>query len=156
MPWFRHPIEYRVIHPDLGGPVRMRLRATVPLELERRPGWWVGVPNAVIDTGASLCTFSAAWARENGFPLPRASSALAATTAAGFRPGRVYDLDLSARFRRMLEHPFSLAVVFSDAHPPTVPPLIGLHNLLNYWRYAFDGASEPPVATMGHMRFDTL
>jgi hypothetical protein len=156
MPWFRHPINYRVIHPDPSGPVRMKLRALIPLELERTPGDWVEVPGAILDTGASLCTFSAAWARSHDFLLPARSSALASTTAAGARSGRVYDLDLNARFRRMPEVPFPLAVVFSDAHPPNVPPLIGLHNLLNHWKYTFDGGCEPPVALMGHMRFDTL
>ena len=66
-----------------------------------------------------------------------------------------YDLDLNARFRRMSEHPFSLAVVFSDAHPPNVPPLIGLHNLLNYWQYTFNGSLKG-IAIMGYMRFETL
>ena len=49
----------------------------------------------------------------------------------------------------------SLAVVFSEAHAPDVPPLLGLHNLLDYWRFTFDGASEPG-AEMGHMKFETL
>jgi hypothetical protein len=55
----------------------------------------------------------------------------------------------------MPERPFSLAVVFSDSHPPHVPPLIGLHNLLNYWRCTFDGSPEPGAVT-GNMRFETL
>jgi hypothetical protein len=155
MPWFRHPIAYRILHPDPDGPLRMRLRATVPLELERAPGGRVRVRDAVLDTGASLSVFSTAWARENGFSLPTVSSALATITAAGSRRGQVYDLDLNARFARMPEHPFSLAVVFSGTHPPNVPPLIGLHNLLNYWRFTFDGSDEP-AAPMGHMRFETL
>jgi hypothetical protein len=134
----------------------MRLQATVPIELERLPGWWIVVPNAILDTGASLSTFSAAWARASGFQLPTTSSRLPIVTATGTARTRVYDLDLSARFRRMPEHPFSLAVVFSDAHPPNVPPLIGLHNLLNYWRYTLDGSPETPTAIMGHMRFETL
>lgn len=133
----------------------MRLQAIIPFEFERLPGWWIVVPNAILDTGASLSIFSAAWARSNGFRLPSTSHALPVTTAAGTVRPRVYDLDLNARFRRVPEHPFSLAVVFSDAHPPNVPPLIGLHNLLNYWRYTFDGSVEP-VAIMGHMRFELL
>jgi hypothetical protein len=155
MPWFRHPITYRIFQPDPSGPFRMRLQAIIQLELERAPGWWIVVPGARLDTGASLSIFSAAWARQNRFTLPAATHQLPTTTAAGHHPARVYDLDLNARFRRMPEHPFSLAVVFSDAHPPNVPPLVGLHNLLNYWRYAFDGSDEP-AAIMGHMRFETL
>jgi hypothetical protein len=155
MPWFRQPIPYELLQPDPSGPVRMVLRAQVPLELERVPGVWVPVRRAVIDTGASLCIFSAAWARANGLLLPPTSSSLTTTTAAGRLSGRVYDLDLNARFRRMPKFPFSLAVVFSEAHPPTVPPLIGLHNLLNYWRFTFDGSPEP-TAPMGHMRFEIL
>ena len=155
MPWFRQPIESRILQPDPHGPFRMRLRAVVPIELQRPSGVWVPVNEAILDTGASLCTFSAAWARTHLFPLPTVSATLPITTAAGHRSARVYDLDLNARFRRMPEYPFSLAVVFSDAHPPNVPPLIGHHNLLNYWRYTFDGSDEP-VAITGHMRFETL
>jgi hypothetical protein len=155
MPWFRQPIHYGIVQPDSNGPLRMRLRAIIPFELERRPGEWVLAPNAVLDTGASLCIFSAAWARAHRIRLPVISSGLPMTTAAGPLRGQVYDLDLNARFARMPERPFSLAVVFSEAHPPTVPPLIGLHNLLNDWRVIFDGADEPP-AIMGHMRFETL
>jgi hypothetical protein len=155
MPWFRQPVHSRILQPDPDGPLRMRLRAIVPIELERTPGVWIPVFDAVVDTGSSLCTFSASWARQHQFALPAVSAALPTTTAAGRLPGRVYDLDVNARFRRMPEFPFSLAVVFSEAHPPTIPPLIGLHNLLNYWRFAFDGSPEP-VAPMGHVRFDSL
>jgi hypothetical protein len=155
MPWFRQPIARSVIQPDPSGPFRMNLRAVIALELERRPGDWMLMPDAILDTGASLCIFSAAWARANGFTLPLAYSALSITTAAGPVRTRVYDVDLNARFRRMPECSFSLAVVFSERHPPNVSPLIGLHNLLNSWRVTFDGAQEP-AALMGHMRFETL
>jgi hypothetical protein len=121
----------------------MSLQARIPIELERSPGDWVPIRRAILDTGASLCVFSAAWARGNGFTLPRLAHTLPITTAAGSVPARVYDLDLNARFRRMPECPFSLAIVFSEAHPPNVPPLVGLHNLLNYWRFTFDGTPEP-------------
>src|SRR5688572_19217136 len=141
MPWFRHPIYYRILQPDPNGPFRMRLRAVVPLELERVPGIWIPVLDAVVDTGSSLSTFSTTWARQRQFLLRTATGTLPPTSAAGHRPDRVYDLYLDARFRRMPEHPFSLAVVFSDAHPPNVPPLVGLHNLPNYWRYTFDGSA---------------
>jgi uncharacterized protein Usg len=76
-------------------------------------------------------------------------------TAAGNRDARVRDADLRVRFRQLPEHPFDLAVLFSDDYPPTAPPLLGLHNLLNYWRFTFDGASESG-AIMGHMRFESL
>jgi hypothetical protein len=99
--------------------------------------------------------FSAEWARTNRFSLPPVAHSLPIETATGVVSARVYDVELNARFRRMPEHPFSLAVVFSEAHPPTVPPLLGLHNLLNYWRFTFDGTSEPG-AEMGFMRFETL
>jgi hypothetical protein len=155
MPWFRHPIAWDMIQPDPAGPFRVSLRANIPIELERSPGDWVRVRRAVVDTGASLCVFSAAWARGNGFALPRLAHTLPITTAAGPVPARVYDLDVTARFGIMPERPFSLAVVFSEAHPPNVPPLLGLHNLLNYWRFMFDGTHEP-AAMMGHMRFETL
>jgi hypothetical protein len=155
MPWFRHPIDHRIFQPDPTGPFRVRLKAVVPIELERSPGVWIPVLDAVLDTGASFCTFSAAWARRHQFQLPPTPSVLPTTTAAGPVRARVYDVDLNARFRRMPEHPFSLAVVFSERHPPNVPPLIGLHNLLNYWRVTFDGSPEP-AAFMGHMRFETL
>jgi hypothetical protein len=133
----------------------MNVRATISLELECSPNRWVIEPNAILDTGASLCVFNAAWARANGFALPSISHVLPTATAAGRLTARVYDVDVNVRFRRMPEVPFSLAVVFSDSHPPTTPPLIGLHNLLNYWRVTFDGTPEP-VAFMGHMRFETL
>jgi hypothetical protein len=155
MPWFRHPIQQSIIQPDPSGPLRMNLRAIIPFELERQPRDWILVPNAILDTGSSLCIFSATWARANHFRLPLASATLPTTTAAGVIQPVVYDVDLNARFRRMPEYPFSLAVVFSERHPPNLPPLIGLHNLLNYWRFTFDGSPEP-VAFMGHMRFETL
>lgn len=155
MPWFRHPILSRIIQPDPTGPLRMDFRARIPIELERRPGDWMLVPDAILDTGASLCVFSATWARGSGFALPPVAHTLPITTAAGSVPTRVYDLDLNARFRRMPECPFSLAIVFSEAHPPNVPPLVGLHNLLNYWRFTFDGTPEP-AAMVGHMKFETL
>lgn len=154
MPWFRHPITYKIRQPDPDGPFRMLLRAAVPFQLERRPGDWMDVPEVILDTGASVCVFSAAWARGHRFTLPAVSHHLSILTAAGSVPARVYDLDLNARFRRIPEWPFSLAVVFSEAHPPNVPPLIGLHNLLNSWRFTFDGSDEPG-ALMGHMRFET-
>ena len=68
---------------------------------------------------------------------------------------RVRDADLRVRFARLREHPFELAVLFSDDYPPSAPPLLGLHNLLNYWRFTFDGAFEP-AALAGHMRFEIL
>ena len=55
----------------------------------------------------------------------------------------------------MLEHAFSLAVLFSEDYPPTAPPLLGLHNLLNSWRFTIDGTPEP-AASMGHVKFETL
>jgi hypothetical protein len=155
MAWFRHPITRHIIQPDPTGPLRMSLRAVIPIELERRPGEWVLVPDAVLDTGASLCIFSAEWARRNHFTLPSVSHHLGIATATGLVSARVYDVDLNARFRRTPEFPFSLAVVFSEAHPPNVPPLLGLHNLLNYWRFTFDGMDEPGAET-GHMWFETL
>lgn len=154
MPWFRHPIEYRIRHPDPSGPIRMMLRARLPVQLERHPGEWVSVRRAVLDTGANLCVFSAVWAREVGFELPRRASALPTRTAGGAFTARVYDLDLTARFPQLPGVPFPLAVVFSESHPPAAPPLLGLHNLLDSWRYTFNGEPEP-AATMGHMRFET-
>jgi hypothetical protein len=155
MPWFRQPIAYSIVHPDPVGPFHMNLRAVVPFEVERQPGDWMLVPEAILDTGASLCTFSAAWARASGFTLPITLTSLPVRTATGTVRTRVYDVDLNVRFRRMPECPFSLGIIFSEAHPPHVPPLIGLHNLLNYWRCTFDGTFEP-AAMMGHMRFETL
>src|SRR5262249_17488777 len=155
MPWFRHPITWRIRRPDPTGPWRMSLWAWVPIELERGPGDWVFVRRAFLDTGASLCVFSAQWARRDRFTLPPVSHRLDTTTATGPLSARVYDVEVNARFRRMPEFPFSLAVVFSEAHPPDVPPLLGLHNLLNYWRFTFDGTEEPR-ADMGHMRVETL
>lgn len=155
MPWFRQPIYRRLRLYDPAGPWRLSLRAIVPFELERSPGDWAFVPDAILDTGAGLCVFSAAWARVNGFALPPVSHALPFDTAGGAVSARVYDVDLNARFHRMPECPFPLAVVFSEAHPPDVPPLLGLHNLLNYWRFTFDGTHEPG-ADAGFMRFETL
>ena len=155
MPWFRHPLTWSLIRPDPAGPFRVNLRAAVPSELERRPGDWVPVRRAVLDTGASLCVFSAVWARAVGLELPPASSGLPLRTATGEIVTRVYDFSLNVRFRGLPEQPFPLAVVFSESHPPNVPPLLGLHNLLNFWRFTFDGTPEP-AAPLGHMRFEAL
>ncbi len=181
MPWFRHPIHYRLLDPAnttpgaarplfseesavqvllaptalFAAPIRMSLRAYVPLEVEFAPQQWLSSRRVMIDSGAGLSTFSAEWAREFGIALPPRSCRLQLDTATGRVSVTVYDLDLNVRFPRLRDCPFSLAVVFSEAHPPTTPPLIGLHNLLNYWRFTFDGSFDP-AAAMGHMRFDTL
>lgn len=154
MPWFRHPITRSDVRPDPHVPARVQLRASVRIELERVPGHWVRAPDAVIDTGSAICLFSATWARANGFRLPP-STTLPVRTAGGQVSGRVYEGDTTARFARMPEVPFALATVFSDAHPPGLPALIGLHNILTYWRITFDGTREPG-APAGHMRFETL
>lgn len=148
MPWFRHPLTRY-------GPLQTGLRAQVPIELECSPSRWVLESNAVIDTGSAVCLFSATWARANGLPLPPASRIISLNTAGGRTINRVYDLTVNVRFERMPEVPFSLAVVFSDAHPPGRPALIGLYNFLAYWRVTFDGSYEP-AAPAGHMRFETL
>ncbi len=119
------------------------------------PGRWIRVPDAILDTGSSVCLFSATWARANGFALPPVSSTLPTRTAGGHVPSRIYERDTNARFARMPEVPFVLATVFSDAHPPGVPALIGLHNFLTFWRVTFDGTREPG-APAGHMRFETV
>lgn len=155
MPWFRQPLDHRLRQPDPNGPIRVSIRARIELHIERVPGVWLGVDNFLVDTGASFTILSTEWARAQGFSVPRAVSQMPLMTAGGDRTARVRDADLRVRFARLCEHPFDLAVVFSEAHPPTVPPLLGLHNLLNTWKYTFDGTPEP-AALMGHMRFDTL
>ena len=54
----------------------MSLRAIIPVELELSPNVWFPVRRAVVDTGSSLCVFSAVWARTNGFALPPVASSL--------------------------------------------------------------------------------
>src|ERR1043166_8982516 len=98
MPWFRQPIPYDLIQPDPSGPIRMALHAYVPMEFELTPRIWTPIRRAVIDSGASLCIFSAQWARANGFRLPTTSSRLPVVTATGTVRTRVYDVDLNARF----------------------------------------------------------
>ena len=60
MPWFRKPLSWRIVQPDPLGPMRLRLRATVDIEIERSIGDWIKVKDhAIIDTGASYSTLSA-------------------------------------------------------------------------------------------------
>ncbi len=155
MPWFRVPLTYRLRQPDPTGPIRVSIRAVVQLDIEFRSGTWLQTEGALVDTGASFALLSTAWARRRRLPVPAAASTMPLLTAAGNRDARVRDADLRVRFRQLPEHPFDLAVLFSDDYPPTAPPLLGLHNLLNYWRFTFDGASESG-AIMGHMRFESL
>ena len=155
MPWFRQPLYWRLRQPDPNGPVRVSIQTRIDLEIEWLPGYWFIVDKFLVDTGASFTILSTDWARANGIRVPPMYSTMPLITAGGPRPVRVRDADLRVRFRRLRECPFELAVLFSDDYPPDAPPLIGLHNLLNYWRFAFDGAFEP-AAAMGHMRFETL
>jgi hypothetical protein len=155
MPWFRHPLSWRLRAPDPTGPIRVSIRARIELEIELPSKRWFPVRNCLVDMGASFTIFSTDWARTYGITVPAAVSTMPLLTAAGNRNARVRDADLRVRFARLREYPFELAVVFSDDYPPTAPPLIGLHNLLNHWRFTFDGAPEL-AAIMGHMRFETL
>ena len=153
MPWFRNPLTWRLRQPDLSGPIR--IRANVELEIRLPSGRWFPVRNCLLDTGASFTIFSTAWARAAGIPIPQPISTMPLLTAAGNRNARVRDADLHVRFRLLREFPFNLAAVFSDDYSPTAPPLLGLHNLLNSWRFTFDGTPNP-AAIMGHMWFETL
>jgi hypothetical protein len=155
MPWFRQPLTFRVRQPDPNGPIRVSIRARIDLEIERSPGDWLQIESALIDTGASFVILSAAWARRQRIPVPSAVSVMPLITVGGNRNASVRDADLRVRFGRLREYPFVLAVVYSEDYPPTAPPLIGLHNLLNFWRFTFDGAPDP-AAIMGHMRFEIL
>jgi hypothetical protein len=155
MPWFREPLHWRLRQPDPNGPIRVSIRARIELEIELPSGQWLTAQNCLVDTGSSFVVLSTEWAEERGIHVPSTTSTMPLITAAGSHTTRVRDADLRVRFRRLSEYPFELAVVFSDSYPPTAPPLIGLHNLLNYWRFTFDGHHEL-AALMGHMRFETL
>lgn len=155
MPWFREPLTYRLRRPDPNGPIRVSIRARIDLEIERQPNLWLNVDRFLVDTGASFTILSTDWARASGFRIPLTFSTMPLLTAGGDRNVRVRDTNLRVRFRRFPEMPFDLAVLFSDDYPPSAPPLLGLHNLLNSWRFSFDGSTEP-AALMGHMRFETL
>jgi predicted aspartyl protease len=155
MPWFRHPLHWRLRQPDPTCPIRVSIRAQIEPEIERPSGPWVRVKQALVDTGASFTILSASWANSRGIPVPTPFSRMPLLTAAGNRDVRVRDADLRVGFPRLRDHPFERAVLFSDDYPPTAPPLIGLHNLLTSWRFTFDGAPEPG-ALMGHLLLETL
>ena len=155
MPWFRQPISWRIMQPDPLGPMRLRLRSCVDIEIERVAGDWITVKDfALVDSGASYTTISADWARAIGLSIPVNSSRLPVVTAAGRFDHIVHDGDIRIRFVRMPEVEFTLGCVFSENYSPSSPLLIGLHNILDHWSFGFHGESDPD-APMGHMRFET-
>jgi hypothetical protein len=62
---------------------------------------------------------------------------------------------MRVRFPQLPECVFLLACVFAEDNAQS-PPLLGLHNFLDSWRFTFDGEAQPPDAVMGSIRFEFL
>ena len=75
-------------------------------------------------------------------------------TSAGSRPGVVRDGELRVRFDALPGHLFRLYCVFSEDVPPSVPPLLGLNDFADVFRFTVD-AAPTPTAAFGAVHFDT-
>jgi hypothetical protein len=145
------------MQPDPIGPLRLLLRAAVDLEIERASGDWLLVTDLfLLDTGASLVTVGADWATAHGLPFSPQVVHFRSRTAAGPVDRLVHDGELRVRFPKLPECEFLLACIFSEGYHAQSPPLLGLHNFLDYWRFTVDGRAQPPDALMGSIRFEFL
>ncbi len=67
----------------------------------------------------------------------------------------VSDVMLRMRFPSMRERPFELLCLIQHGAPGGIPPVLGLHNTLDHFRFKIDG-EYMPQAPMGHIAFEWL
>ncbi|HYH67169.1 MAG TPA: retropepsin-like aspartic protease [Urbifossiella sp.] len=153
MPRFTHPFTYRLRPADPAGPLRMVMWADVLVELRGADGQWNPI-NCLVDTGASFSVISTDRARGLGLTVPRRTSRIDVQTADCTTAAVVRDGSLDTRFARLREVTFDLLWLFRDDIPPTVEPVLGLHNLIDLFTVTFDGTPRPDTL-MGFMEFVT-
>ncbi len=154
MPTFAIPISWRVYDPDPSGPIRRSLKIACSGEVRTRQGRFLPIPEFRIDTGSTYTLMSATLARSMGLEIPATASRLNMTTAAGTRPALVRDGELRVRFDALPGHLFRLYCVFSEDVPPSVPPLLGLNDFADVFRFTVD-AAPTSLAAFGAVHFDT-
>lgn len=153
MPSFTVPFQSEAIDPDPAGPIRRRTRVRLTASVRCGTRWVDGV-EFVFDTGASHTLMSATRARALGIVFPPETSRLGMVTAAGFRPGEVHDGELRVRFPQLPGQVFRLLCLFAEGVLPAVPPVFGVHDFLDEFRVALDGAFRPGAA-FGRLTVET-
>ena len=154
MPSFLLPISSKVYDPDPDGPIRRSLRVALSGGVRTRFGEFTYFRDFRLDTGATYTLMSATLARSRGIPIPETTSRLPSLTAAGRRETTVRDGELRVRFDALPGHLFRLYCVFSEDVPPSVPPLLGLNDFADVFRFTVDG-TPTPAAVFGAVHFDT-
>ena len=154
MPTFVVPISQRVYDPDPSGPIRRALRIGLRGAVRTQSGRFAAAQEFRLDTAATYTLMSATLARSMDLPVPTTSSRLTMTTSVGSRPVVVRDGELRVRFDALPGHLFRLYCVFSEDVPPSVPPLLGLNDFADLFRFTVDAA---PTADFpfGSVHFDT-
>lgn len=153
MPGFVIPITRSIRSPDPSGPIRCSLQPLESAEVRTNAGFFVLVPNFIVDTGSAYTMMSAERARQLGFPLLDRASEMPIRTATGTLLSKVYDGELSLRFGQIPGRVFRLYCVFVEGMSPSASPLLGLNDFFDAFRITFDGAYSPD-APAGHMLFE--
>jgi len=140
MPRFILPISSKAHDPDPDGPIRRSLRIELKAYVQIRPGEFTPIRDFRVDNGSTYTTMSATLARLLGIPIPATTSRLTSLTTAGRRDALVRDGELRVRFDALPGHLFRLYCVFSEDVPPSVPPLLGLNDFADLFRFTVDAA----------------
>ena len=161
MPRFTHPITWHLTNTDEAspGPLRITMRATILVEIEDQDGNWRDA-RMVVDTGASFSLLGTTYAREGlNLLVPPPTSAMRLRTATGLIDVPITDGEIHLRFPQLPERTFRLKCMFRD-QPADVPPVLGLHNLIDLITIRFDGTpmpnagpTHPGDGLMGSMEF---
>jgi len=154
VPTFTQPLTVEFVDPDPAGPIRRFVRARLPATIQTLRGTFVRPPQFTLDTGSTYTLMSATLARSRGIPIPDLTSRLPMLTAAGRKETTVRDGELRVRFDALPGHPFRLYCVFSEDVPPSVPPLLGLNDFADVFRFAVD-ATPTPAAAFGAVHFES-
>jgi hypothetical protein len=161
MPRFVQPITWNLANTDEASPGPLRI-AMLPWVFT-----WVvnrhGLPKrmkALVDTGSSFTTVGWQFA-ENVLRLdvPPPNTRLQLITATGTIDVPATQGEIRLWFDRLPERTLELLCIFRD-QPDGVPPLLGLHNLIDLVTVRFDGTplphagpSHPEDGMMGSMEF---
>ena len=161
MPRFTHPITWHLTNSDevSPGPLRITMRADIPVEIEDRVGEWLET-TVVIDTGASYSLIGTRYARGTlNLFIPPPTSVMRLRTATGLVNVPITDGEIHLRFPQLPERTFRLKCMFRD-QSADVPPVLGLHNLIDLITIRFDGTplpnagpTHPGDGLMGSMEF---
>ena len=136
------------------------MQLPVPVTIEDAQGVR-RVAKAMVDTGASFSILGRNFATETlNLEVPPPNLSVSLDTAGGTVRGGVTLGEIRLRFVRFPERCFTLLCLFRD-QPDTVPPLLGLHNVIDLMTIRFDGTSLPRTGPphpedgfMGSMQFE--